>query len=148
MKFTGETDDKAPIHCEGTFLGTVIGAEVKATKTDKEMIVLSWKTSEGKLRSYHTYVPEYPFILLKPMVALGIDEAWLTAEETSLEDVALECLKRKALLEVVHGDYQGNPTASVDGVNPVPNNAPKPKPEPKVVRVVEEAAEDDENEPF
>lgn len=118
MKFT----NKAPIHEEGTWHGTVVGAKVKPTKTDKEMIVLSWKTSQGKLRSYHTYVPEYPFILLNPMKALGLDEDWLMDDNTSLEDVALECLKRKALLEVVHGNYQGNPTASIEAVNPIPDN--------------------------
>jgi hypothetical protein len=124
VKFSDE-EAKAPAHAEGTWKGTVIGAEVKPTSTKKQMIVLQWKTSEGKIRSYHTYVPEYPGLLVQPMVALGMDKDWVTAESTELEEVALECLKRTALLEVSHEMFKGNMTATVAAVNEIPDNGIK-----------------------
>lgn len=124
MKFNtkgAKEDAKANLHPEGTWDGTVVGAEVRATRTGRQMIVLQWRTSVGKLRSYCTYVEEYPGLFLKPMYALGFTEEYFEGEP-ELEDVALECLKRRALVEVVHGEYQGNPTASIEAVNPIPDN--------------------------
>lgn len=128
MKFDtqrAKEDAASNLHPEGTWDGTVIGAEVKLTKTKRQMIVLNWKTSKGKLRSYHAYVEEYPGLFLKPMYALGLDEEYFE-KEPELEDVAMELLKRRALLDVKHGEYQSNPTASVEAVNPIPDNGIKP----------------------
>lgn len=128
MKFNtqgAKEQSKANLHPEGKWDATVIGAEVKETKTGRQMIVLQWKTSTGKLRSYHTYVEEYPGLFLDPMYALGFTEEYFESDP-ELDDVALECLKRRALLDVSHKEFQGNQTASVESVNTIPDSGIKP----------------------
>lgn len=131
MKFDtvkAKEDSKAALHPEGTWDGTVIGQEVKKTKTDRDMIVLSWKTSQGKLKTYHAYVEEYPGLFLKPMYALGLTEEFFQADP-ELEDVAMELLKKRALLDVTHEEYQGNPVASIKSINRIPDNGIKAVPD-------------------
>lgn len=128
MKFDtnqAETDKQKALHPEGTWDAVVIGAAAKPTRTGKEMIQLDWKTSVGTVRSWHTYVPAYPGLFLEPMYALGLTKEYF-AEDRELADVAVECLKRRALLGIVHDAGANGLRANVQAVLPLPDNGIKP----------------------
>lgn len=132
MKFgTDKAGTESTLHPEGTWDAVVVGQEVKETKTHRPMIVLTWKTSKGKLRSWHTWVEEHPFIFLDPMYQIGLTKEFFDAEP-EMEDVAMELLKRRCLLDVSHEDNQkGGLVARIVSYGKIPDSGIKKAPEKK-----------------
>lgn len=143
MKFNTDSDSNGKLHPEGTWDAVITSVDLKESKTGRPMIVADYKTSQGKVRYWHTWVEQYPFIFLNPMKELGLGKEYFDSEP-ELEDVALELLRRRVLIDVAHEDYQGNPTAKIVAFKPIPDSGIKPsaKPEPKPVE------EDLGDEPF
>ena len=140
MKIDTSADTAKEPHPEGTWAARVVGSQTKQTKTGRPMIVLSFKTSKGIITSYNTYVDQYPHLFLEPMYSLGFEKAYF--DDFEFEDLADECLKRRAMIVVEHEQYMGRPTASVAKILPLEEADAKPK------KASAPAADDDDGEPF
>ena len=147
MKIDTSGEGTKPVHPEGEWAARVIGSQYKESKTKRPMIVLTFKTSQGTLIHYNVYVDEYPHMFLEPMYALGFDKEYF--DDFEWEELADECLKRKANIEVVHEPYMGRLTASVGKVLPHAGQpvvaAKPPKPAPEQLTLLDD---DDDDEPF
>lgn len=124
MKFATESvtaDGKPPAHPEGTWDAKVTGSDTKRAKSGKDMITLTWKTSQGTLRSYHTYSEEYPWFFLRDMYAIGLSKEFFEGDP-EWDEVADECLKKRALIDVEHEDYMKSKVARIVAFSPIPSN--------------------------
>lgn len=116
--------EQAPIHPEGTWDATIVSALAQESRAKDPQIVLTWKTSQGKLKSWLTYIDKYPNLFVKPLLALGFDKS-LFDEEIELDDLATDLVKKRALIDVVHKESnKGNMMANIEAINPVPEMLP------------------------
>jgi len=127
---------KGNLHQEGTFLAKVIGIETKPSKAGNPMVTLNLRSAGGRIRYWLTLSPTWS--LIRKTKALGITEEELEAFET-IEELADACLGKEVLIDVEHGQHEGNPTANILGFNPKPESAIKP---------IETEKAEDEDVPF
>lgn len=139
MKFNTKAAEGGDAHPEGTWDAIVVGCNAKKSKKGHNMLEVTLKTSQGRVKTWLTYLDDYPWMFLKPLYALGLDKAYFNMEP-SMEEIADECLKRRALIDVIHEEYQNKPSAKVKAFSPIPDNgikAPAPESEPVQKQVVD-----------
>lgn len=124
VKFDTKAAEGGDAHPEGTWDAVVVNAEAGKSRKGHEMITATFKTSQGKIKNWFTYMDEYPWMFLKPLYALGLDKAYFDAGP-SMEDIAVELLKRRGLIDVIHEEYKGKPSAKIKSINAIPDNGIK-----------------------
>lgn len=121
-----ETPEKEAreVHPEGTYDAVVVGAKADKTKSGKDMLVLDLKTGHGTVRTWmtHNVGSKYEWIFFKELEALGVTKDFFEGEP-SYDDVAMETLKARVLIDVEHEEYKGHATAKVKRISPVVSEA-------------------------
>ena len=138
-----EAQEEGPIHPEGTFDARVLNAKADKTANGKDMIRLTFKTSQGKVNGRLIHSPENSkaeWAFFKQLENMGVDGEALD----SAEEVAMECVKARVLIRVTHDEYQGSTFAQVGWIDSLPDSGIAPKPQP----MVESSGVDSEEAPF
>lgn len=127
MKFNlKDNSEKAELHPEGAWDATIISAVAQASRAGDPQIVLTWKTSVGKIKGWMTMHPKAIWRVRLDLKALGFTEEYLDNEENDLDDLAVELVKRRAMIEVIHRDGEKGVLAGVEAINPIPDSGIKP----------------------
>lgn len=122
MKAPEKTDRKPDVPMPlGTQDAEVVHTLVKATKTGKVMFSVKFADVAERTAWANLVVsPESPKameILSKQLAALGLEDDFLNAEDTTPDDIAAVMLGKKALVTVVDEEWNGKTYRKVKWIN-------------------------------
>ena len=121
-----EGAEKAPPHPQGSYDAVVAAAKADKTKNGKDMLRLEFKTGRGKVYGRLVHSPESDkanWAFFKQLANMGVGREFLD-KDPDIDEVAMECVKARVMIDIEHREYQGETFADVRWISEAPKSDP------------------------